>query len=40
VDDLVVVHTDDATLVCAADRVQDVRRVLDRLEREGLTRYL
>jgi mannose-1-phosphate guanylyltransferase len=40
VDDLVVVHTEDATLVCSTERAQDVRRVLDRLKEKGLNRYL
>ena len=26
--DLVVVHTDKATLVCAKDRVQDIKKLL------------
>jgi mannose-1-phosphate guanylyltransferase/mannose-6-phosphate isomerase len=33
--DLVVVHTDDVLLVCDAKRAQDVRRVIDELERSG-----
>ena len=32
--DLVVVRAGDATLVCPRDRVQDVRRIVDRLSRE------
>jgi mannose-1-phosphate guanylyltransferase len=40
VEGLVVVQTADATLVCAADRAQDVRRVLDALEAKGLGEYL
>jgi mannose-1-phosphate guanylyltransferase len=35
VDDLVVVDTEDALLVCAADRVQEVKRILEELERRG-----
>ncbi len=34
-DDTVVVDTPDAVLVCARERSQDVRRVYDRLKREG-----
>ena len=33
--DLVVIQTTDATLVCAIDRAQDVRRVVDELTRRG-----
>ena len=40
VDDLVVVDTPDAVLVCRKDRSQDVRLVVDELRRRGLTRYL
>jgi len=35
VENLVVVDTDDALLVCSADRVQDVKQILDELERRG-----
>lgn len=40
VEDLVVVDTPDALLVCRVDRAQDVRRVVAELERQGLGRYL
>jgi len=40
VDDLVVVDTPDAVLVCSKDRAQDVRLVVDELRRRGLVRYL
>ena len=40
VDDLVVVDTPDAVLVCRKDRAQDVRLVVDELRRRGLRRYL
>jgi mannose-1-phosphate guanylyltransferase len=40
VDDLVVVDTPDALLVCRKDRAQDVRVVVDELRRRGLRRYL
>jgi mannose-1-phosphate guanylyltransferase len=33
--DLVVIQTTDATLVCAIDRAQDVRKVVDELARRG-----
>ncbi len=39
VDDLVVVDTADALLVCRKDRAQDVRLVVDALRRQGLGRY-
>lgn len=35
VEGLIVVETDDAVLVCAPDRAQDVRRVVAALERRG-----
>jgi mannose-1-phosphate guanylyltransferase len=37
---LVVVQTEDVTLVCAADRAQELRAVLDELKRRGDERYL
>ncbi len=40
VEDLVVVDTADALLVCRKDRAQDVRLVVDELRRRGLRRYL
>jgi mannose-1-phosphate guanylyltransferase len=40
VDDLVVVDTPDALLICRKDRAQDVRRVVEALERQGLGRYV
>lgn len=39
-DDVIVVDTPDAVLVCHRDRAQDVRRVVDELGRRGLERYL
>ncbi|GLI36927.1 mannose-1-phosphate guanylyltransferase [Geobacter hydrogenophilus] len=38
--DLVVVDTPDALLVCARDRAQDVKKVVEEMERRGLKRYL
>lgn len=38
--DVVVVNTDDAVLVCAKERAQDVKRVVEELEKNGLTEYL
>lgn len=40
VEDLVVVDTPDAVLVCRKDRAQDVRLVVEELRRRGLGRYL
>jgi mannose-1-phosphate guanylyltransferase len=39
-DDLVVVVTPDAVLVCPKDRAQDVRQVVEHLKSGGLERYL
>lgn len=39
-EDVIVVDTPDAVLVCRRDRAQDVRRVVDELGRRGLERYL
>ena len=38
--DAIVVVTDDALLVCARDRSQDVKKVVEELERRELTEYL
>ena len=40
VDDLIVVHTPDATLVARRDDAQAVKKVFAELERRGLTKYL
>jgi mannose-1-phosphate guanylyltransferase len=40
VEDLVVVDSPDAVLVCRKDRAQDVRMVVDELRRRRLVRYL
>ena len=40
VDNLVVVETKDAVLVAHKDRVQDVKKVVERLEAEGRTEHL
>ncbi len=40
VDDLVVVDTEDATLVCRRERAQEVKRVADELRRRAWERYL
>lgn len=38
--DVVVVDTPDAVLVCARDRAQDVKQLVDQLKARGLTGYL
>jgi mannose-1-phosphate guanylyltransferase len=38
--DLVVVATGDALLVCARERAQEVKKVVEELERRGMTEYL
>ncbi|SNB44667.1 mannose-1-phosphate guanylyltransferase [Geobacter sp. DSM 9736] len=40
VEDLVVVDTDDAVMVCHAERAQDVKKVVEELERRGKSEYL
>lgn len=40
VNDLIVVNTADAMLVCAKERAQDVKKVVEELERRGMTEYL
>ncbi|MEA2644758.1 MAG: mannose-phosphate guanylyltransferase / mannose-6-phosphate isomerase, partial [Chloroflexota bacterium] len=39
-DDMIIVDTEDAILVCPRSRAQDVRKVVDALRRAGKTRYL
>jgi len=38
--DLVGVDTDDALLICPKSRAQDVKNVVQQLERTGQSRYL
>ncbi|MGH3682461.1 MAG: mannose-1-phosphate guanylyltransferase, partial [Natronosporangium sp.] len=40
VEDLVVVDTPDVVLVCARDRAQDVKKLVDDLKAQGATGYL
>jgi mannose-1-phosphate guanylyltransferase len=40
VDNLVIVDTEDALLVCAKDRTGDIKLVLDELKKRGLNQYL
>jgi mannose-1-phosphate guanylyltransferase len=37
---LIVVNTEDALLVCAKERAQEVKRVVEELEKRGLAEYL
>ncbi len=39
-DDIVVVSTDDATLICSKDRAQDVKQIVTALRSKGLTDVL
>jgi mannose-1-phosphate guanylyltransferase len=40
VEDLVVIDTDDAVLVCSAKRAQDVKQIIDELHRRGWKEHL
>ena len=40
VEGLVVIETEDAVLVCSADRVQDVKQIIDELDRRGWKEHL
>ena len=40
VEGLVVIDTEDAVLVCSADRVQDVKGIIDELHRRGWKEHL
>jgi mannose-1-phosphate guanylyltransferase len=40
VSDLVIVEMDDVSLICNKDRVQDLRKVLQKLREQGLERYI
>lgn len=39
-DNVVIVETDDAVLVCAKDRAQDVKKIVEVLEEQGKEKYL
>jgi len=39
-DNIVIVETDDALLVCAKDKAQDVKKVVDILEQQGKKKYI
>ncbi len=38
--DVIIVDTDDALLICACDRAQDVKQVVERLQKEGRLEHL
>jgi mannose-1-phosphate guanylyltransferase len=40
VDDLIVVDTEDALLVCPVNRAQDIGKVLDLMKQRGMEQYL
>lgn len=40
VSDLIIVHTPDATLVCAKENAADVKQIVENLRQKGLTQYL
>ncbi|MEK9158525.1 MAG: sugar phosphate nucleotidyltransferase [Patescibacteria group bacterium] len=40
VENLVVVDTDDALLICSRDRAQEVKKLIEEMERQGKDRYL
>jgi mannose-1-phosphate guanylyltransferase len=39
-EDLVIIDTEDALLVCARDRVQDIKQIVTWLEKRGRTELL
>jgi len=40
VDDMIIVHTDDATLICHRDETDHLKHLLERMQAEGLERFL
>ncbi len=40
IDDLIVVHTADATLICPKSRAEEVRQIVKQLEQRGLEKFL
>lgn len=40
VDDLVITHTKDVTLICAKNRAQDIKKFVEELEKQGKSQYL
>ena len=39
-DNVVIIDTDDALLVCSKDRTGDIKKVLDKIKEDGLTEAL
>ena len=39
-EDVIIIDTDDALLVCARDRAQDVKLIVEQLQKDGRTEYL
>jgi mannose-1-phosphate guanylyltransferase len=39
-EDVIIIDTDDVLLVCARDRAQDVRLIVEQLQKDGRTEYL
>lgn len=40
IEDMVVIDTEDAVLVCPRDRAQEVKKIVDKIREAGLERYL
>jgi mannose-1-phosphate guanylyltransferase len=38
--DVIIIDTDDVVLICARDRAQDVKLIVEQLKREGRVEYL
>jgi mannose-1-phosphate guanylyltransferase len=39
-EDIIIIDTEDAILICARDRAQDVKSIVDKLQEDGRTEYL
>jgi mannose-1-phosphate guanylyltransferase len=39
-DDVIIIDTDDALLVCRRDRAQDVKLIVEQLQKDGRNEYL
>lgn len=40
IDNLIIINTPDVLLVCRKDRDQDIKKIIEALERNGMTEYL
>ena len=38
--DFIVVHTEDATLICPKERLGDIRKLVEKIGEKGLTEFL